>query len=105
MAWKELNKRKWELQHKGQVLATIYEKTETRYSVYIAVPLIYERVRDILGKTYCFKTFDEAKEQCDKMLRDRVLKWAMAAVSYLNEAEAPVREPEKLEFGGQDCPH
>ncbi len=80
--WEELNKRKWELRHNDKVLATIYEKTKERYSVYIAVPLIFEKVRDILGKTHSFKTLDEAKEQCDKMLKEQVFAWCEAAVSY-----------------------
>lgn len=82
MAWKELNKKKWELRHDNQVLATIYEKSKDRYSVYIAVPLIFQKVRDILGKTYIFKSFDEAERQCYKMLRERVLDWSKAIVSY-----------------------
>jgi len=87
MAWKELNKRKWELNHKGQVLATIYEKSKDRYSVYIAVPLVFQKVRDILGKTYTFSSFDIAKEECAKMLRDKVLNWSKAVVDYCESPE------------------
>ena len=85
MAWKELNKRKWELRHKGQVLATIYERSKTSYSVYFAVPLVFQKVRDILGKTYCFESFEEAKKQCDEMLTERVLPWSKAVVLYCDQ--------------------
>lgn len=83
MGWKSLNERKWELRSGKSVLATIYEKSSNRYSVYIAVPLIFRDVAPIIGKTYVFSSFEEAKLECDKMLKEKVLQWSLDLVSYV----------------------
>ena len=110
MGWKQLNDRKWELRSKDQVLATIYEKEKDKlYSVYIASPLVFQRVRDVIGKSYTYPSFAEAKGECDKLLEERVLAWSKAVVAYFGVVPKTrlVTPPsaEKLEFGGQDRPY
>lgn len=85
MEWAELNKKKWELKYNGVVIATIFKRTSAMWAVYIAVPLIFEKVGKALGRTYTFPTFKEAQKQCDQMLLDRAMPWVSAVTGYLTE--------------------
>ncbi len=83
MAWKPIDDRKWELKCKGTTIATIYKKNSAKYSLFVASPMVYDRVANLLGKTYRFESLEEAQEACDAKLRKQVLPWCKAVVSYL----------------------
>ena len=81
----KLKDRKWELKISGQVIATIYRKAAGQFSLYVSTPIVFETEAKVLGRTYRYKTFDEAKEACDKFLRNKIIPWCSAVMAYSNK--------------------
>ena len=81
--WKKIEDRKWELKNNDIVLATIYHKPSGKYSLYVCTPLIFEKLVDVMGRTYLFPSLDEAKVGFEKLLIEKVLPWAQSVISFV----------------------
>lgn len=81
----KVNDIKWELKHNDVVLATIFFKPIGKYSLWISTPVVFDGRFTSQGKTYLYKTLDEARAGFEMLLKDRVLPWAQAVVDYTRE--------------------
>jgi len=82
--WVKIEDRKWELKNNNVVLGTIYLKATGKYSLYVSVPVIYEKFHPI-GKTYQFNKLEDAQKGFIDLCRKKLVPWFDSLFSYLNE--------------------
>ena len=87
--WKRIENfdgEKYELKHNGSLLGTIYHKPKNgKFAVWFSSPIIVKKMTSMLSESHEFKTLDEAKQQFDIILREKILGWANSVIDYLKE--------------------
>ncbi len=82
----QINERKWELKHKGVVLATIFYKPTGKFSLWISTPVVFNETKQkvqVIGQTYLYDSLDDARDGFRVLLKDKVSNWAWAVTDYL----------------------
>ncbi|KKN14325.1 hypothetical protein LCGC14_0997270 [marine sediment metagenome] len=78
-----VNDKKWELKNNNIVLGTIFHQPTDKFAVYISVPVVYEKVYAMAGKTHTFDSFEEAKQGFIDLTKDQVLSWCRELITHL----------------------
>lgn len=74
---------KWELKQDDVVLGTIfYKPLKKKYSIWFSTPLVVAKVFSVATHSYQFPSLDEAKAAFEEKLREEILPFAAAVVSY-----------------------
>lgn len=84
-AWNAISARKWEFRFNGVVLGTIFHKPVTnRYSLWVSVPVVVQKVHSFTYETYQFDTFNEAEVGFRKVLLEKCMPWCKSVIEFLN---------------------